>query len=134
MQLSAQSWWKWILAAFFVGAGANHFLNPEPYLSMMPSYLPWPAGLVQVSGAAEIIGGVGLLFPAVQVLAAWGLVALLVAVFPANWNVAVHGWPGVGLPRWSLWARLPFQLVFIWWIYRVCIRGRRATQSPAFSA
>ena len=123
MRLAAQFCWRWILAALFVGAGANHFLNPRPYLSMMPSYLPWPAGLIWVSGVAEIIGGLGLLFPAVQVLAARGLIAVLVAVFPANLNVAFHGWPGVSLPQWSLWARLPLQLTFIWWIYRVCIRG-----------
>ena len=92
---------------------------------MMPSSLPWPAGLVEVSGVAEIVGGLGLLFPAVQVMAAWGLIALLVAVFPANLNVAIHGWPGVRLPQWSLWARLPLQLVIIWWVYRVCIRGGR---------
>ena len=49
----------WVLAAFFVVAGANHFLNPVPYLAMMPPYLPWPEGLIIVSGVAEIAGGAG---------------------------------------------------------------------------
>jgi|ERR1041384_3481038 uncharacterized membrane protein len=123
MQLSTRSAWRWILTVFFVGAGANHFLNPGPYLTMMPAYLPWPAGLVEVSGVAEIIGGLGLAFPPVRVFAGWGLIALLVAVFPANLNVAIFGWPGVNLPQWSLWLRLPFQPIFIWWVYRVCLSG-----------
>jgi len=117
MRISPQSRSRWILSAFFILAGANHFLNPGPYLSMMPSYLPWPCGLIWVSGVAEILGGIGLIDPRTRVLAAWGLIALLVAVFPANLNVALHGWPGVNLSPWILWLRLPFQLVFIWWVY-----------------
>ena len=85
---------------------------------MMPSYLPWPLELIWLSGVAEIMGGIGLIDPRSRVLAAWGLIALLVAVFPANLNVALHGWPGVNLPPLILWLRLPFQLVFIWWVYR----------------
>ena len=71
-----------LLALFFVVAGLNHFFNPRPYLSMMPPYLPFPAALNFISGAAEIIGGVGVLIPGVSRAAAWGLIALLVAVFP----------------------------------------------------
>ncbi|MDB6024066.1 MAG: DoxX family rane protein [Verrucomicrobiales bacterium] len=109
---------------FFIVAGANHFLNPGPYRAMMPSYLPWPVGLVAWSGVAEIVGGLGLLIPRVRPFAAWGLIALLVAVFPANLNVALHGWAGVGFPQWSLWLRLPLQFLFIWWVYRVCLGDR----------
>jgi len=115
---SKRSWSRWILSVFFILAGANHFLNPAPYLSMMPSYLPWPIELIWLSGVAEIMGGIGLIDPRTRVLAAWGLIALLVAVFPANLNVALHGWPGVNLSPLILWLRLPFQLVFIWWVYR----------------
>jgi uncharacterized membrane protein len=111
-------WSRWILSAFFILAGANHFLNPAPYLSMMPTYLPWPSGLIWLSGVAEIVGAIGLIDHRTRALAAWGLIALLVAVFPANLNVAIHGWPGVNLAPWILWVRLPFQLVFIWWVYR----------------
>lgn len=115
--------WRWLLAAFFVGAGTYHFIKPAPYLAMMPADLPWPEGLVAVSGLAEIAGGVGLLlpWPRLRTAAGWGLIALLLAVFPANLNVARHGWPGVNLPVWALWARLPFQLVFIVWVYWVAL-------------
>ena len=110
----------WVLAAFFVVAGANHFLNPAPYLAMMPPYLSWHERLIVVSGVAEIAGGVGILIPKMRRLAAWGLVVLLVAVFPANVQVALHGWPGVQIPQWTLWARLPLQGVLIIWVYWVC--------------
>jgi uncharacterized membrane protein len=122
--------WRWILAAFFVVAGANHFLNPDPYLSMMPSYLPWPSGLVWVSGVAEIIGGPGILFRSARRIAGWSLIALLIAVFPANLQVALHGWPGSHLPGWALWLRLPFQPIFIWCVYRICILRPEAIDRP----
>ena len=114
-----------MIAAFFVAAGANHFLHPRPYLAMMPDYLPAARALVQVSGLAEILGGLGVLLPPTRRCAAWGLIALLVAVFPANVHVALHGWPGVNLPTWLLWARLPLQPLFMWGVYRVCLRGGR---------
>jgi uncharacterized membrane protein len=120
----------WVLAAFFVVAGANHFLNPDPYLGMIPPYLPWPAGLITISGVAEIAGGLGILIPRMRRLAGWGLIALLVAVFPANVQVALHGWPGVQIPQWTLWVRLPFQGVLIAWVYWVCMARRFPTDAP----
>lgn len=107
-------------------AGANHFMNPAPYLAMMPPWLPVPGLLVIVSGIAEMAGGLGVLIPPLRRAAAWGLIALLVAVFPANLHVALHGWPGVDFPPWVLWLRLPFQLLFIWAIHRTCLA--RTTQ------
>jgi uncharacterized membrane protein len=76
--------------------------------------------LVWVSGIAEILGGIGVLPRRTRVFAGWGLLALLVAVFPANLNAAIHGWPGVNLPQWLLWVRLPFQFLFGWWVYCAC--------------
>jgi uncharacterized membrane protein len=111
--------WQWIVGLLFAAAGANHFLMPKPYLSLMPSYLPAHAAFVQISGVAEILGGLGVLLASTRRFAAWGLILLLVAVFPANLNAALNGWPGVDVPGWVLWARLPFQAVFIWWVYRV---------------
>jgi uncharacterized membrane protein len=113
-----------ILSLFFVLAGANHFLNPGPYLGMMPPYLPWHQGLIVVSGIAEIAGGLAILVARIRPLAGWCLIALLVAVFPANVQVALHGWEGVQIPQWALWARLPLQGVLIAWVYWVCIAGR----------
>jgi uncharacterized membrane protein len=111
--------WQWIVGLFFIAAGANHFVTPKPYLSMMPSYLPAHAALVQISGVAEILGGAGVFLPDTRRFSAWGLILLLIAVFPANLNVALHGWPGESLPGWVLWARLPLQVLFIWWVYRI---------------
>jgi uncharacterized membrane protein len=119
---------RWLAAIFFVAAGLNHFRLPAVYLSMMPRFLPWPAGLVLVSGWAEIIGGLGLLIPKVRRIAAWGLIALLVAVFPANVQIALHG--VLGLPAWLLWLRLPFQLVFVAWVYWACLAGSSFSKSP----
>lgn len=121
MSIMPIPWNTYLLAAFFTAAGVNHFANPAPYLTMMPSYLPEPTLLIQISGVAEVLGGLGVLYSSTRVLAGWGLILLLFAVFPANLNAALHGWPGVNLSPWILWLRLPFQLLFIWWVYRVCI-------------
>ena len=125
MRPSGKSCLRWAVGAFFIVAGANHFLHPRPYLAMMPSSLPAPAALVAVSGVAEILGGVGLLIPRVRALAAWGLILLLLAVFPANLHVALHSWPGVDLPSWVLWLRLPLQPLFIWLVYRGALAGTK---------
>lgn len=105
---------RWLLAIFFVAAGVNHFRDPETYLGMMPPWLPWPEAANYVSGAAEVIGGIGLLVPVTRRLAGWGLIALLVAVFPANLHVALQGrMPGYDFSPATLWWRLPFQAAFI---------------------
>lgn len=112
---------KYLLALFFVLAGANHFRDPEFYLRMMPPPLPWHSALHLVAGVFEILFGVMLLIPKYQRLAAWGLIALLVAVYPANIYMAMN--PRL-FPEFSptgLWIRLPFQFVFIawaWWFTR----------------
>jgi uncharacterized membrane protein len=113
-----------LLATFFVVAGVNHFLSPQIYLAMMPGYLPFPSAMNLISGGAEIAGGLGVLIPRLRRYAGWGLIALLVAVFPANVNVALNGWDGVTLPNWALWARLPIQLVLIAWVYFSCLPRR----------
>lgn len=115
---AAKSYLCWVIGVFFIAAGTNHFLHPTPYIAMVPAYLPAPTALVAVSGVAEILGGIGMLILPVRAFAAWGLIALLLAVFPANLHVALHGWPGVNLPAWILWLRLPLQLLFIWVVYR----------------
>ncbi len=109
---------RWLLAVFVAYAGVRHFTNPAPFVEIVPRGLPAPGLLVAISGAAEIAGGVGLLVPAVRRPAAWGLIALFVAVFPANVNMAVHhGTLGMSFKPWMLWLRLPLQLVLIAWAY-----------------
>jgi uncharacterized membrane protein len=104
----------------FVVAGLLHFLKPRIYESIMPDYLPAQRGLVYASGVAEAVGGAGLLSPspAVRRWSAWWLVATLVAVFPANLHMALNPDRSPAVPggRTALYARLPFQLVFIRWV------------------
>jgi uncharacterized membrane protein len=119
---------RWVLTLFMVGAGVNHFASPEPYVGMMPPSLPAPWALVYVSGIAEILGGLGLILPATRRLTAWCLIALFVAIFPANLNMAINQLPlgARHVPAWALWARLPLQLLFIWWASSFARRDRPA--------
>lgn len=108
----------YIMASFYVLAGLNHFWNPEFYLKMMPPYLPWHETLNYISGAAEVLLGVLLFFPATRSFAAWGIIALLIAVLPANvYMYQARDTVFASIPVWLLIARLPFQLVFIAWAY-----------------
>ncbi|MDI3283526.1 DoxX family protein [Polyangium sp. 15x6] len=115
-----------VLALAMIGVGVLHFTSPEPFVRIVPAALPAPLALVYVSGVAEIAGGVGLLIPRLRRAAGIGLMALYVAVFPANINMAIHN-ISIGedpVPEWALWARLPFQIVFIAWAYWVGVRSR----------
>jgi uncharacterized membrane protein len=107
-----------LAAAGFVIAGSLHFIKPEPYARIIPPYLPWHGQLVAISGFFEILGGLGLLIPQLRRAAAWGLVALLVAVFPANIYMATN--PAETGAAWIApilrWIRLPLQFLLIWWV------------------
>jgi uncharacterized membrane protein len=116
----------WVMAGFYVVAGFNHLMNPDFYLAIMPPELPNPEWLNVISGLAEIVLGVFVLEPRLRVLAAWGIIALLIAVFPANVYVATanvglpDGAPGTGNALLN-WVRLPFQGLFVawaWWYTR----------------
>jgi uncharacterized membrane protein len=120
----------WLMAAFYVVAGVNHFASPEFYLPMMPDYLPWHLALIYVSGVAEIALGIAVLIPRLRVLAAWGIIALLVAVFPANLYAAMHEIPLIGTETIWNWVRLPFQALFIAWAWWYT-RSPAAARSPA---
>jgi uncharacterized membrane protein len=111
---------RWLLAVGFVLAGLNHFRDPAFYLAIMPPALPWHRFLVDASGVLEVLGGLGVLLPATRRLAGWGLIALLIAVFPANlYSAESHAAiPTLrAVPPVLLWVRLPFQAVFIAWAY-----------------
>lgn len=107
-----------LLGVSMMAIGVTHFLDPEPFVRIVPDYLPAPLALVYVSGVFEVLGGVGVLLPQTRRAASWGLVALFLAVFPANVHMALNEIqlvPGGDLPVWAMWARLPFQAVFIAW-------------------
>ena len=107
----------YIMAAFYIFAGYNHFKNPKFYLHMMPPYLPWHRTLNYLSGAIEVFLGLLLLCPEYSTAAAWGIIALLIAVYPANIYHLTSAKPGGKFPKWGLWLRLPFQAVFIAWAW-----------------
>lgn len=108
---------KYLLCVFFMLGGLNHFINPALYLKMMPPYLPWHHFLVYLSGIFEVALGALLLVPALTRAAAWGLIALLVAEFPANVQMAINPQLYPDIPPLILWLRLPLQAVFIAWAY-----------------
>ena len=113
-----------LAAVFYMLAGTLHFLRPDPYMKIMPPYIPAHLAMVYISGAAEIAGGLGLLIPQLRRLAAWGLVALLVVIFPANLYMATS-LPSTAstLEAVLTWGRLPLQVVLIWWVL-ACTRPR----------
>lgn len=122
-----------IHAVAIIVVGITHFIVPEQYARIVPPQLPYPFELVYISGFFEILGGIGLVIPFVSVAAAWGLIALYIAVFPANINMAVNSIPIDGIPHIPLlyWARLPFQAVLIAWAYWYT---RKPESQPAASS
>lgn len=113
---------KYLLALLFILAGINHFRNPGFYLGIMPPWLPWPSVLHLIAGFFEFVFGVMLLIPRYQRRAAWGLIVLLLAVFPANIHMAVNWRQYPEWPMILLWIRLPLQFVPIawaWWYTKV---------------
>lgn len=107
------------MSGFYLLAGLNHFRRPQFYLPMIQDFLPYPLELIYISGAAEILLGLALLWPATRAVAAWGIVALLIAVFPANinmwWNHVLI--EGSAVPPWVHYIRLPLQFVLIYWAW-----------------
>jgi uncharacterized membrane protein len=114
----------------FIAAGVLHFVTPAPYLAIMPPWLPAPALLVQISGVAEVMGGVGLLLPRWRRAAGSGLIVLLLAILPANVQMLLN-YQARGAPSGEitlLWLRLPLQLLLIaavWWV-ALRVRAPRA--------
>lgn len=108
-----------VLAVSMLVTGILHFVFEEPFVKIVPDFLPYPLALVYISGVLEILGGIGLLIPVVSQLSAWGLVILYIVVFPANINMAVNHIHIDGIPDspWFQAIRLPFQAVLIAWAY-----------------
>ena len=112
------TWSQRLLGVTFIAAGTLHFLRPGMYERIMPEYLPAHRELVLASGAAEIVGGLGVAVSQTRRAAGIWLVALLLAVFPANVNMAVNSEQYRSIAPALLWARLPLQGLLIWWALR----------------
>jgi uncharacterized membrane protein len=113
-----------LLAAFFVAAGLNHFVNPRFYEAIVPPSLKHEKRrIVQISGVAELAGGLGVMVPSTRRLSGICLIALLAAVFPANLYMAREPEDFKTLPRWALYARLPLQPLMMLWAWRATRSG-----------
>ncbi len=126
-----------IMGALYVIAGSLHFVATATYMRIMPAYLPAHRELVLLSGAAEIAGGIGILAPQTRSgqpgrLAAWGLILLLIAVFPANLTFITDPTRFPQVPLWAAWLRLPLQLPLIYWAWRYT-RPTIVAQPPSAS-
>jgi uncharacterized membrane protein len=113
---------RYLLAALVAIIGVTHFANPAPFVRMMPPIFPAPLVWVYLSGAAEVGLGILLAWDRTRKLAAFGMIALFLAVFPANVNMAINDIqldPASPAPSWVLWARLPLQAVLIAWAWYV---------------
>jgi uncharacterized membrane protein len=106
-----------LLGTLFVIAGILHFIHTAVFVRIMPPWLPQALLLVYVSGVCEVIGGIGILIPAFRKLAGLGLIALLLAVFPANVHMALNHQEFSSIPAAFLWIRLPMQFVIIAWVW-----------------
>ena len=102
-----------LMTLFYIMAGTNHFINPDWYVRIVPPILPFKTAIVYISGILEIILGTLLIFPKTRFIASWGLILLLVAVYPANIYVALTNGEVMDTTPLIAWGRLPFQFVFI---------------------
>lgn len=122
---------RWGLAVFFIVAGLNHFRTPSFYLPMMPAYMPAHDLLIALSGMMEIAGGIATLVPRLRRVAGWFLTLLLLAILPANIEMAVHPELFPAVPQWALYLRLPFQIVLIGWALWATGGATRAHDLPS---
>jgi len=124
MRITGKAVLRALVSVALVAIGVAHFADPAPFVRIMPQALPAHVELVYISGFFEILGGIGLLVPRTRRWGSWGLIALFIAVFPANVNMAVNQIqidPAAPIPVWAMWARLPMQAAIIglvWWLGR----------------
>lgn len=112
---------RYLLGAFFVLAGVNHFVHPGFYTNITPDYFPLHYELVLLSGVTEIVAGAMLFYGPTVRLGAWGIVAMLVVFFTVHIHMIVHAERYANVPLWLLWMRIPLQFAFIawaWWFTR----------------
>ena len=110
-------WHLYLMAAIYIFAGVMHFINPKPYLRIMPRYLPNHKLLVNLSGIAEIMLGIGLCFPLTKNSAIWGIIAMLIVFLLVHFYMLSSKKAGAGIPQWLLILRIPLQFGLMYWAY-----------------
>jgi len=115
--LSNKQYHRWLIGSLFIFAGVMHFVAPDFFLEIMPPFIPFHLEIVYISGIFEIILGLGMFIPRFATYAGYGLIALAIAVYPANIYMALDSSVMEDVPRWIAWARLPLQFVLIGYIY-----------------
>lgn len=113
----ALPWHLYLMAAIYILAGLNHFRVPRLYIRIIPPALPSPNTINSISGLAEVLLGIALCIPLLSQWAAWGIIALLIAIFPANIYMLTNAKARMGVPKWLLLLRLPLQVILIAWAY-----------------
>jgi len=111
-------WHLYLMAFLYIIAGINHFRKPGMYIRIIPPFFKNPKLINTLSGIAEMLLGILLMFPFSKRFAAWGIIALLIAIFPANLFMFQDKKASFGLPKWILFVRLPLQIVLIYWAYQ----------------
>ncbi len=120
---------RWLATAFFLVAGALHFVIPEFYRAMMPAFIPFQSFFIVLTGIAEMAGAIGIQIPKYRRLSGILMMVLLVAIFPANIYVAIAqpALPNMDYEPASMWWRLLLQPLFIAWIWAVSVRKTEPT-------
>lgn len=111
-------WHLYLMVILYILAGLNHFRNPGMYIKIIPPIFKNPKVINILSGTAEIVLGILLTLSFSTHIAAWGIIALLIAIFPANLYMYQNKKASFGLPKWILFIRLPLQFVLIFWAYQ----------------
>lgn len=112
-----KQYWAILMGSIYILAGVNHFVMPKFYLQIMPDYLPYHLALVYISGVAELIAGALLIPNKTRKIGAWGIIIILIAVFPANIQMSINQSQPLGFMFYLSLLRLPFQLLLIYWAY-----------------
>ncbi|MDZ7613248.1 MAG: DoxX family protein [Flavobacteriaceae bacterium] len=115
--MSEAPWHFYVMAAMYVFAGIMHFVYPEPYVRIMPKFLPAPKKLVYLSGIAEVVLGIGLCIGNLQHIALFGIILLLLVFLVVHFNMLIDKSTAAGLPFWILILRIPLQFGLIYWAY-----------------
>ena len=121
-----------IISILFITGGISHFVVTDSFVMAMPDYLGYHKELVIISGVFEILGGIGILVPQTRLFAGYGLIALIIAVYPANINMALHPEKYKEFSELFLYIRLPFQFLFVWFVWRAItperLKNKHATK------